>query len=340
MRAERFGVVGTVRNRVNDNSISSSSRNRGGFRGTVTWDDIVVSGPGTSTSIAARTLIDGLVEIVSSESASGLAQVSATLSLRATPVGGGERSSIGRLGSAGSNIVSTTAFDTLVETDPFTIDTRFPVTVELESSLSRVGSRASSPATTSRPASPTLAATLGGRSGDPVFVVDDGYTVTSLSAGVVDNQFVDVDALTLESFDTTGTQGIVTSNGDGTFTYDPAGAFDGLAQGETATDAFTYTVRDVFGNTDTATVTITIEGVSPPPVAVDDSIVVTVGSVVTVGAGDGLLANDSHPEGRPLSVASVDDAGLDGTIDGQFGWFVHLRRDSPVPSGRRASPMW
>src|SRR5207244_7854302 len=48
------------------------------------------------------------------------------------------------------------------------------------------------------------------------------------------------------SVDTTtdGTKGKVTDNGDGTFTYDPNGAFIGLTAGATATDKFHYKVTD------------------------------------------------------------------------------------------------
>jgi VCBS repeat-containing protein len=69
------------------------------------------------------------------------------------------------------------------------------------------------------------------------------------------------DPLTLQTFDTTGTLGLVTSNGNGTFDYDPDGHFESLVPGEQATDTFTYTIRDGHGGTDTATVTITINGV-------------------------------------------------------------------------------
>jgi VCBS repeat-containing protein len=67
--------------------------------------------------------------------------------------------------------------------------------------------------------------------------------------------------LTVTGLDTTGTIGLVTNNGDGTFKYDPNGEFEGLAPGETDTDSFKYTVSDGQGGTATATVTITITGV-------------------------------------------------------------------------------
>ena len=82
------------------------------------------------------------------------------------------------------------------------------------------------------------------------------------------------DPITVISIDTTATQGMVSDNGDGTFNYDPNGAFDALNDGEQATDTFDYTIEDSQGGTDTATVTITINGISDPinqpPVAFDD----------------------------------------------------------------------
>ncbi len=88
-------------------------------------------------------------------------------------------------------------------------------------------------------------------------VSEDGSTmVTAL--------FTDPDAGDSHTFsvDDTATIGNVINNGDGTFTYDAAGAFDSLAEGETATDSFTYTVDDGHGGTDTATASITITGVN------------------------------------------------------------------------------
>ncbi|WP_422234762.1 cadherin-like domain-containing protein [Sulfuricurvum sp.] len=69
----------------------------------------------------------------------------------------------------------------------------------------------------------------------------------------------DGDALNIVDFDITGTIGNVSMDGDGNITYDPAGRFDYLGAGETATDTFTYILSD--GSlTDTATVTVNIVG--------------------------------------------------------------------------------
>ena len=60
--------------------------------------------------------------------------------------------------------------------------------------------------------------------------------------------------------------------GTGEITYDPTGTLDYLAGGEVVDDTFTYTVTDEHGATDTATVTLKVEGVNDAPVATDDTV--------------------------------------------------------------------
>jgi len=68
------------------------------------------------------------------------------------------------------------------------------------------------------------------------------------------------DTLSITNLDVTGTLGRVSDNGDGTFLYDPSGAFDDLFSGEIAVDTFIYTVADGFGAEDTASVAIKVTG--------------------------------------------------------------------------------
>ena len=70
--------------------------------------------------------------------------------------------------------------------------------------------------------------------------------------------------LSIASIDTTGTNGAVTNNGDGTVTYDPSGwaAAQALAPDAQLTDTFHYTVSDGLGGTHTAEVTVTVTGAS------------------------------------------------------------------------------
>ncbi|MDJ0825475.1 MAG: Ig-like domain-containing protein [Rhodobacter sp.] len=124
------------------------------------------------------------------------------------------------------------------------------------------------------------------------------------------------------SIDDTGTLGTVTNNNDGTFTYDPAGAFESLADGETTTDTFTYTADDGNGGTSTATATVTITGQNDAPTAGDDAASTDEDSSVVI-AGATLLANDTDPDASDvLSIASIDTTGTTGTVtdnlDGTF----------------------
>ncbi|CTQ53595.1 Serralysin C precursor [Roseibium album] len=63
---------------------------------------------------------------------------------------------------------------------------------------------------------------------------------------------------------------LLTMNADGTFTYDPNGAFDHLNLGESGADSFTYTVSDGILS-DTASVDITVDGFSLPIATIDSA---------------------------------------------------------------------
>ena len=100
---------------------------------------------------------------------------------------------------------------------------------------------------------------------------------------------------------------LLTVNADGTFSYDPNGAFDTLSLGDSTTDTFTYQIGDGNGAFDTATVTITITGVNDCAVAVDDALSTDEDTFLN---GDVLVANpttpDSDPESDPLTVTEVE----------------------------------
>ena len=86
---------------------------------------------------------------------------------------------------------------------------------------------------------------------------------------------------------TTAQGATVTIEADGAFTYDPTGAgpLQDLDFGALATDSFTYRVRDGDGASDTATVTVTVDGVSDnsPPVALDQSVSMAEDTLGTFG---------------------------------------------------------
>ena len=100
------------------------------------------------------------------------------------------------------------------------------------------------------------------------------------------------------------------SNGD--LDYDPDGSFDYLKVGETATDSFTYTVSDVAGGVDVATVSVTIGGLNDSPTARDDDFAT---DNVTVINGD-VFADNGHgvdfdPDDDDLTVTDVNGSALD-----------------------------
>ncbi len=103
--------------------------------------------------------------------------------------------------------------------------------------------------------------------------------------------------------------GTVAINGDGTLTYTPDLGFTG-------TDTITYTIVDPFGGTDTADVTVTVTDplLNAAPIGVNDQINASTGFT---SSGIDILANDSDPDGDPLTVISaIADSGATVTING------------------------
>ncbi|MFV9691260.1 MAG: Ig-like domain-containing protein [Desulfobacteria bacterium] len=106
--------------------------------------------------------------------------------------------------------------------------------------------------------------------------------------------------------------GTVTNNNDGTFTYTPDENFFG-------TDSFEYQVCDTDELCDTATVTIDVTPVNDPPVALDDSASTEEDTPVEIDA----VANDSDVDGNlDPSTAEVVSGPSNGTVtnngDGTF----------------------
>jgi len=93
------------------------------------------------------------------------------------------------------------------------------------------------------------------------------FTSNQFLENDVDIDTSDNDQLTVQSVDTSGVAiGVINDNGDGTFSYDPSGAFVDLAEGEIATETFSYTITDPSGVESSAIVTIAIAGTNRPPV--------------------------------------------------------------------------
>jgi len=136
---------------------------------------------------------------------------------------------------------------------------------------------------------------------DDVAITDEDNPVTVVAPGVLSNDSdSDGDTLTVTAVNTSGTTGNVTAwNADGSFTYDPNGQFEYLQAGGSTTDSFTYTVSDGKSGTDTATVTITINGVNDLPTDIS-------------------LDNSSVAENQPSSTAVGDFSTTDPDTDDTF----------------------
>ena len=179
-------------------------------------------------------------------------------------------------------------------------------------------------------ATETVTVTITGTNDAPVANAVSAAATENSSAVTISADFSDPDTSDSHTFsvNTTGTLGSVTNNNDGTFSYDPAAAFEHLAVGETATDTFTYTVDDGHGGTATETVTVTITGTNDAPVASAVSAAATEnGSAVTI------TADFSDPDTSDSHTFSVDTTGTLGAVtnnnDGTFSYdpaavFEHL----------------
>ncbi|MFV0458992.1 MAG: Ig-like domain-containing protein [Actinomycetales bacterium] len=100
------------------------------------------------------------------------------------------------------------------------------------------------------------------------------------------------DTLSLTGVDDSATQGTA-SVVDGAVHYDPAGAWDHLAPGETAVDTVTFTLADDHGATVNAVLRITVTGLNDAPTAVTDYSGTDEQNPVTVDA----LLNDTDVDG-------------------------------------------
>ncbi|AEY00993.1 hypothetical protein GU3_06185 [Oceanimonas sp. GK1] len=138
-----------------------------------------------------------------------------------------------------------------------------------------------------------------------------------------------------------GQYGSLTLNADGTYSYvidESNAAVQALRQsGQTLTDVFTYTLSDTAGLTDSATLTITIEGSNDAPVAVNDSAAaVEAGGIANGTAGSGasgnVLSNDTDVDGddsktvTAIRTGAEGGSGISGTVGtvlaGQYGSLI------------------
>ncbi|MFM2607725.1 tandem-95 repeat protein [Vibrio chagasii] len=144
-------------------------------------------------------------------------------------------------------------------------------------------------------------------------IEEDGtllFTDEDLLAGASD---VDGDELSIENVLYTGADGVLSDNGDGTYSFAPNENFNGDVQ-------FSFDVSDGTGST-AAVIDVSVTPENDPPVAGSTAYTVQEDGQITISA-EQLLANSSDVEGD-VSLSSVSYGGDDGTfVDNGNGTFT------------------
>ena len=128
----------------------------------------------------------------------------------------------------------------------------------------------------------------------------------------------DGDTLSVLSFDDSSlTEGTLSDNGGGNFTYLPDADTNG-------TETYTYTVSDGAGGTASGTVTITVVAQPDPPTAGSDSFLTPQDTPLNAPA-PGVLANDGDPDGDSITLQTTPVTGpANGSVtlnaDGSFDY--------------------
>ena len=166
--------------------------------------------------------------------------------------------------------------------------------------------------------------------GSDTLILDEAGTVTITSGGgtsLLDND-TDAEGDTLVAIGVSSpTNGTITINPDGTFTY----VHDGS---DTTTDTFSYKVNDGTADGNTVTITITINPVNDPPVAVGESLVVDEAGTVTLTTtgSSTLLDNDSDAEGDAITAVVVSNPTYGALTLNANGTFSYVHDGSETTS--------
>ncbi|MGJ8596651.1 Ig-like domain-containing protein, partial [Sulfitobacter sp.] len=143
----------------------------------------------------------------------------------------------------------------------------------------------------------------------PPDAVDDAVTTneeTPITIDVLDNDLPATGPIPIVQAITQPANGTASINADGTIEYTPD---DDFFSG--VTDSFTYTLIDALGQTDTATVVVTVNNVQDAPTALPDS----AATPEDVSVNINVLANDNDVDGDTLTIVSATSSQGSVTIE-------------------------
>lgn len=175
---------------------------------------------------------------------------------------------------------------------------------------------------------------------DDSFAVNEDATLTVTGRGLLGND-TDPDGNPVTAVLVAGpANGMLSLSTSGSFTYTPAANFNGA-------DSFTYRANDGTDSSNVATVTIAVAPVNDAPIAATNFYFTDEDRPLIIAAPDGLLVNDTDPEGDPLTAALLG-AASNGSVavnaDGSFIFvpdanfhgeavFTYAARDGTLASG-------
>jgi ELWxxDGT repeat protein/VCBS repeat-containing protein len=171
----------------------------------------------------------------------------------------------------------------------------------------------------------TVSITISDSANQPPTALDDAYNVDedgtlniNDATGVLDNDTDDkndpLDAILLSD----PSDGTLTLNQDGSFTYTPDSDFSG-------TDSFTYKASDGWADSEETTVVITVNpGPNEAPTANDDSYNVGFETTLVIDEVEGVLWNDSDPDGDLPTAVQVDPPSSGALTLNENGSFTYV----------------
>ena len=134
---------------------------------------------------------------------------------------------------------------------------------------------------------------------DPAITTDEDIPV--IIPVLINDSDPDGDSLTVASV-TVPTSGTTSTDGT-TVTYTPSPNFSGV-------DQFVYTIIDGNGGSDSATVTVTVDGVNDDPIAIDDIYNIDEDTVSPLP----VLDNDSDPDFDSLTITNIVQGTLGNAV--------------------------